>query len=92
MMVANHHTLRLHACLMILTIFQGHGSVKPDQLENFIMLSNEVITLCDFYLHRQNYVYTPIFLLLVLHVFKRNCIKLFQLFMIITSLLEVYQL
>ena len=37
-----------------------------------MMLSNEVKTLCDFYLHGQNFVYIPIFLLLVLHVFKRN--------------------
>ena len=37
-----------------------------------MMLSNEFKTLCDFYLHGQNFVYIPIFLLLVLHVFKRN--------------------
>ena len=71
-MVANHQTLPFQTRFNDLDNISGHGSVKPDQLENFIMLSNEVISLCDFDLHRQNYVYTPIFLLLVLHVFKGN--------------------
>ena len=57
---------------MTLTIFKGHSSVKQDQLKILWCYRMKLKLLCNFYLHRQDYVYIPIFLLLVLHVFKRN--------------------
>ena len=72
MIIASHQTLPLHTIFNDLDSISRSQQCQTGSTENFMILSNEVKTLSDFYLHRQDYVYIPIFLLLVLHVFKGN--------------------
>ena len=70
MMIASHQTLLLHTIFNDLDSISRSQQCQTGSTENFMILSNEVKTLSDFYLHRPDHVYIPPFL-----TFSFTCIQ-----------------